>query len=292
MQIDLHSHSTYSDGTDTPEALLWHAKQAGVDMLALTDHDSIAGLEIAKKYAKDQGICLIAGVEISCVLQVAGGFGKNLAIDKVIHIVGLNFNRYDQMNQALAQVQNSRADRGRLMVEKLAHVLKWDSSTVDGFWSQVLAKANGQAQAVARPHIAQSLQEFGLVKDVGQAFDKFLADGKPAYVAIETFSMGQAVDLIHACGGKAVLAHPTRYKLSATRIRKMIELFTQLGGDACELPDRTEPISQRQMIDRCIEHHGLKVSIGSDYHGSIMPWRKLGDVPRLSAGQIGIWEAF
>ena len=104
--------------------------------------------------------------------------------------------------------------------------------------------------------------------------------------------MQHGIELIHACGGKAVLAHPTRYQLSATRVRKLIEEFAQLGGDACELPATSEPISTRRMVDRSLAAHGLAASIGSDFHGSNMPWRRLGDVPILNDDQQGVWESF
>ena len=104
--------------------------------------------------------------------------------------------------------------------------------------------------------------------------------------------MQHGIELIHACGGKAVLAHPTRYQLSATRVRKLIEEFAQLGGDACELPATSEPISTRRMVDRSLAEHGLAASIGSDFHGSNMPWRRLGDVPTLNDDQQGVWESF
>src|SRR5699024_9211067 len=93
------------------------------------------------------------------------------------------------------------------------------------------------------------------------------------------------ISLIHRCGGKAVLAHPTRYNLSATRVRKLIAEFAQFGGDGCELPNNDEPLSTRRMVDRSIAEHGLQVSTGSDFHGTSMPWRKLGDVPSLAEGQ-------
>ena len=131
----------------------------------------------------------------------------------------------------------------------------------------------------------------GAVKSIQDAFDKYLADNKPAYVAMQTLSMADAVRLIHTCGGLAVLAHPTRYGLSATRVRRLIDEFGQLGGDAVELPN-AEPISTVAMIDRCIAQHGLLVSVGSDFHGVTMPWRKLGQTATPKPNQMGVWERF
>ena len=140
--------------------------------------------------------------------------------------------------------------------------------------------------------VSLALFERGEVKTVQKAFDKYLADNKPAYVAIEALTMQHGIELIQACGGKAVLAHPTRYQLSATRVRKLIEEFAQLGGDACELPANSEPVSTRRMVDRSIAEHKLAASIGSDFHGSNMPWRRLGDVPNMHPEQQGIWQSF
>lgn len=281
-RIDLHSHSTCSDGSNTPTQLLQKARDANIDIFALTDHDTLAGIPEAKKAAESLGIELINGVEISCQHTLSGGYGKNKEKDKVIHVLGLGFTDFEEMNKTLTHIQASRGNRGRLIVEKLAELTELG---FDELWSAVLEKAGGNAEAVGRAHIAKVLLENEVVPTMQKAFDKYLADNKAAYVAIETLSMEDTISLIHRCGGKAVLAHPTRYNLSATRERKLIAEFAQLGGDACELPSNDEPISKRRMIDRTIAQHGLQVSIGSDFHGTSMPWRRLGDVPSLAEGQ-------
>lgn len=193
------------------------------------------------------------------------------------------------MHATLQQLQDSRATRGQRITEKLSALLGID---YDELWQQILTKAGGNAKAVGRAHIGQVLFERGEVKTVQKAFDKYLADNKPAYVAIEALSMQKGIELIQACGGKAVLAHATRYQLSATRVRKLIEEFAALGGDGCELPADSEPLSTRRMVDRSIAEHKLAVSVGSDFHGSNMPWRRIGDVPTVNADQQGIWQAF
>ena len=194
-----------------------------------------------------------------------------------------------KMHATLQQLQDSRATRGQKITEKLSVLL---DINYDELWQAVLDKASGNPQAVGRAHIGQVLFEMGAVKTVQKAFDKYLADNKPAYVAIEALTMQRGIELIHACGGQAVLAHPTRYQLSATRVRKLIEEFAELGGDGCELPATSEPISTRRMVDRSIAANDLVISIGSDFHGSNMPWRRLGDVPALNADQQGVWQSF
>lgn len=289
MKIDLHCHSTCSDGTYAPAEVVQRAHAAGVNVLALTDHDTLAGIDEASEAAKACNIQLINGVEISCEHTLSGGYGKNKSTNKIIHVLGLDFTDRQKMHQTLQQLQDSRASRGQQMTKKLSELL---DINYDALWQAILDKAGGNPQAVGRAHIGQVLFEHGHVKTVQKAFDKYLADNKPAYVAIEALTMAHGIELIHACGGKAVLAHPTRYQLSATRVRKLIEEFAQLGGDGCELPANSEPVSTRKMVDRSIAEHKLVASIGSDFHGSNMPWRRLGDVPQLNAEQQGIWQSF
>lgn len=293
MNIDLHSHSTCSDGTFSPSELVERAKLAHIDVFALTDHDTILGVETARQQAQKLGIHLINGVEISCHHTLLGGYGKNQSLTKTIHVVALNFPDTNKMQTALQALQDSRENRGRAIVQKLGELLKDDPNVSEEIlWQAVLTKAGNNPKAVGRAHIAQVLTQFGVVKDVQSAFDKYLADNKPAYVAIDSLTMEQTIGLIHECGGLAVLAHPTRYNLSATRIRRLIDEFARCGGDAVELPTPSEPVSTRAMIDRCILAHDLMISVGSDFHGANMPWRKLGQVAKPHAHQTGVWEKF
>ena len=289
MKIDLHCHSTCSDGTYDPHVVIERAHHAGIDVLALTDHDTLTGIEPARMAATACGMTLISGVEISCEHELSGGYGKNKSTKKIVHVLGLDFSDHATMQATLQSLQDSRATRGQQMTQKLSDLIDLDFAPL---WQAVCAKAGGNPQAVGRAHIGQVLHDKGLVKTVQQSFDKYLADNKPAYVAIEAISMADAIALIQRCGGKAVLAHPTRYHLSATRVRKLISEFAELGGDACELPASSEPVSTRKMVDRSIAEHQLAVSIGSDFHGSTMPWRRLGDVPKLAEAQQGIWQDF
>lgn len=289
MKIDLHCHSTRSDGTFAPTEVVARAHAAGVNVLALTDHDTLLGIDEARVAAESFNMQLINGVEISCEHTLAGGYGKNKSTNKIIHVLGLDFTDRVRMHDTLQHLQDSRASRGQRIVEKLSELLSID---YDELWQQVLIKAGNNPQAVGRAHIGQVLFERGAVKTVQKAFDKYLADNKSAYVAIEALTMARGIELIHECGGKAVLAHATRYQLSATRVRKLIEEFAALGGDGCELPADNEPVSTRKMVDRSISEHKLAVSVGSDFHGSNMPWRRIGDVPSLTSEQRGIWHSF
>lgn len=290
MMIDLHSHSTASDGTYSPQALLELANRLGIATFAITDHDTMAGYLAVERMANDLPIRLVSGVEISTRHTLMGGYGKNKAEQKSVHVVALDVKDCQKMQTALQVIQDSRATRGRQMVERLGEI--FGQIDVKALWQVALDKAGGQETSLGRPHIAQALHDFGCVKSVSDAFDKYLGDDKPAYVPLATLTMAESVSLIHACGGFAVLAHPTRYQLSATRVRRLMADFAECGGDACELPSPQEPVSTRQMIDRQIAEHGFLVSVGSDFHGTITPWRKLGQVATPKVGQVGVWTKF
>lgn len=288
LPIDLHCHSTCSDGTFSPSEVVQKAHAKGVKVLALSDHDTVLGIDEARHTANELGMHLINGVEISCRHRVIGGYSKKPAqVEKVIHVLGLGFSDMEKMNNRLSAIQQSRETRGYAMCEKVAQTFKLP---IDEIWQAVLVQAKGNPQAVGRTHIAKIMADFGLVTDVQKAFTGYLADHKSCYVALDGLSLKDCVQLIHDCGGKASLAHATSYNLTSTKVRKLIADFANAGGDAVELPAVNEPPSTRHMIDRVVKEHGLKVSIGSDFHGTTMPWRVLGNVPKLHEGQVGIWE--
>ena len=288
LPIDMHCHSTCSDGTFSPSEVVQKAHDRGVKVLALSDHDTVLGIEEARQAANELGMTLINAVEISCRHRVIGGYSKKPAQnEKVIHVLGYGFTDVAKMNARLAAIQANRETRGFAMCERVATTFKLP---IEAIWEDVLVQAKGNPQAVGRTHIAKVMADKGLVSDVQKAFTGYLADHKSCYVALDGLSLKDCVNLIHDCGGKASLAHATRYNLTANKVRKLIADFANSGGDAVELPASNEPQSTRHMVDRVIKEHGLKVSVGSDFHGTTMPWRVLGGVPKLHEGQIGIWE--
>ena len=289
LPIDMHCHSTRSDGTFSPSEVVQKAHEKGVKVLSLSDHDTVLGILEARQTAENLGMTLIHGVEISCRHRVMGGYSKKPAQnEKVIHVLGYGFSDIETMHNKLAAIQANRETRGYAMCERVASTFK---RPMDEIWQAVLVQAKGNPQAVGRTHIAKVMADQGLVSDVQKAFTGYLADHKPCYVALDGLSLKDCVNLIHDCGGKASLAHATRYNLTANKVRKLIADFASSGGDAVELPASNEPTSTRHMVDRVIKEHELKVSIGSDFHGSTMPWRVLGGVPKLHEGQVGIWES-
>ncbi len=279
--IDLHTHSNISDGTLSPELLVQAAIDVNLHTLALTDHDSMDGLQRAKIAAQGHDLNIISGAEISSQWSrptTKKSYG--------VHIVALNMQDEAPILEALEQQKRIRAQRAKVICELLEKCIGFQ------IYDDVLAKVENQADRVTRTHIAKTLVEKNVVTRPQQAFDRFLKEGKRAFVKFEGLSLKETIDVIHQSKGFAVLAHPTRYDLSATNVRYLIELFATSGGDAIELPPPMEPLSTRQMIDRMIEQYQLAVSIGSDFHGENMPWIKLGNTPKPTDKQHGIWERF
>ena len=279
--VDLHTHSNISDGTLSPAELVRAASQIGIHTLALTDHDTMDGLILAEQAATECQIKIISGVEISSQWSrpaTKKSYG--------VHIVALNMQNPAPLQALLTQQKLIRAERARQICDLLIPLIGQD------IYQDVIAKVDNEPDRVTRTHIAKTLVEKGFVSRPQQAFDKYIKEGKKAYVKFEGPSLAETIEVIHQSGGYAVLAHPTRYDLSATNIRYLIEIFALAGGDAVELPPVIEPLSTRQMVDRMIAEHQLKVSVGSDFHGDNMPWIKLGNIPRVKEGQVGIWESF
>lgn len=279
--VDLHTHSNISDGTLSPAELVAAAIQQGIHTLALTDHDSMDGVALARQAAQGQALEIISGVEISSQWS-RPATQKSYSV----HVVALNMQNPAPLQALLEQQKQIRAERAKQICDLLTPLIGQD------IYNDVLLKVEGVADRITRTHIAKTLQEKGIVTRVQQAFDKYIKEGKKAYVKFDGLSLEDTIRVIHDSQGFAVLAHPTRYDLSATNIRYLIEIFAKYGGDAVELPPNIDPASTRQMVDRLIAEHGLKVSVGSDFHGENMPWIKLGNIPRVKEGQIGIWESF
>lgn len=279
--VDLHTHSNISDGTLSPQQLVEAAAEKLIHTLALTDHDTMDGLVLAEEASKNHEIKIISGVEISSQWS-RPATKKNYGV----HIVALNVQNPEPLQKALNQQKIIRAERSKQICDLLVPLIGQD------IYADVIAKVDNIPDRVTRTHIAKTLVEKGIVTRPQQAFDKYIKEGKKAYVKFDGLGLEETIQVIHDSGGFAVLAHPTRYDLSATNIRYLIEIFAKFGGDAVELPPAIDPSSTRQMVDRMIAEQGLKVSIGSDFHGDNMPWVKLGQVPSLKPGQIGIWESF
>ena len=263
MIIDLHTHSNASDGELSPAELVKAAHQAGIRVLALTDHDTVAGIPEAIQAASEEGVRLIPGVELSSCWQKMD-----------VHIVGLDVDSAcPQFLQRLQEQMQRRLQRAQIMAEKLDRLGCHQSFKA--------AAANAPRGIPARPHFAQVLVDQGLCQNRKQAFTRYLKVAKPAYVKTEWPEMAQAVHWIHQAGGKAVLAHPGRYPLTRAKLNRLVTAFVEAGGDALEVSVSTHtPDMVRQLAD-LTHRYGLYASQGSDYHGPSTRWVQLGKMPAL-----------
>lgn len=248
MHIDLHTHTTASDGMLTPAQLIHCAREHGVRVLAITDHDSVAAFDDLD--GVEAGLTLIPGIEWSCRWRRLE-----------IHIVGLRIRPHDpQLQAAIAGQQRVRRERAGRIAGKLEQL---------GV-TEPLAGAERQAgkRTVGRPHFARHMVASGFVRDVSQAFSKYLGAGKPAHCRTEWPAMQQAIAWTHAAGGVAVLAHPAAYKLTRTRLEELLTDFRTAGGDAMEVVSGQQTRQITDQLSGLCRRHGLLASCGSDYHRS------------------------
>lgn len=269
---DLHCHSNVSDGIFSPEEIVQRAVEQKVEVLALTDHDTVQGVSRARLKAQELGLELISGVEISTVWE-----------NKGIHIVGLNFDEnHPAMLALLAKQTEIRQQRARDISKKLEKIDVFNA--LEG--AQALTTGD-----VTRAHFARYLVQIGKVKDMNQAFKKYLGNGKTAYVKTQWCDIETAINVIHQAGGLAVLAHPLRYKLTTRWVRKLVEAFKQWGGDALEVAGCGQQIDQRRFLAKLAQEHQLWSSVGSDFH-SPCAWIELGRSLQLPLDSQPIWHAW
>lgn len=268
VRIDLHTHSTASDGLLAPAALVAEAKRQGVDVLALTDHDTMAGVDEAAAAAAEAGIDFIPGVE----LNTDAPKGE-------LHILGYCIAADKSSFQALLQRrQDGRRQRAHKMVQRLRHI--GCNITMDD------VERIAEGGVVARPHVARALVEGGYADDVAAAFDRFVGKGQPGYVPREGFTAYDAVQAILAAGGVPVLAHPGRM---ATE--KYIEPLIDAGlqGIECFYPEHTAEQTARYV--QIARRYDLVVTGGSDFHGvSLRSEGRLGSVATPEDAAIRLLE--
>ncbi|EGQ9214818.1 PHP domain-containing protein [Vibrio sp. Vb2354] len=273
MRIDLHSHTTASDGRLEPKDLVERALSFDIEVLAITDHDTVDGLALAKQYVQDNNlpIKIINGIEISTVWQ-----------NKDIHIVGLNIDpENEQLSALIEQQKQHRITRSELIAERLK------KATRVGVLEEVRQIA-GDAP-VTRAHFAKWLVDNGYAKTMQMVFKKYLTRNNPGYVPPNWCSMKDAVDAIHAAGGMAVLAHPGRYKLTAKWIKRLLAAFVEAGGDAMEVAQPQQAQQERRNLADYAIQYKLLASQGSDFHYP-SPWMELGRNLWLPAGVEPVWK--
>lgn len=253
---DLHCHSTASDGVLSPSEVVLRALEKGVDVLALTDHDAVAGIAEARQTAEKIGITLISGVEISTNWENRG-----------IHIVGLGFDEnHPKMSALLRQQAALRLQRAVEIGQKL------EKAGVHSAFDGAKCLASGE---VTRAHYARYLVKIGKVANEQQAFKKYLAQGKSCYVKSAWCDIATAIEVIHQSGGVAVLAHPLRYTLTTKWVKKLIMDFKAWGGDGLEISGCGQTREQRKLLACFALEFELRGSVGSDFHFPC-PWVELG----------------
>ncbi|HFK4709119.1 TPA: RNase AM [Escherichia coli] len=270
---DLHSHTTASDGCLTPEALVHRAVEMRVGTLAITDHDTTAAIAPAREEISRSGLALnlIPGVEISTVWE-----------NHEIHIVGLNIDiTHPLMCEFLAQQTERRNQRAQLIAERL------EKAQIPGALEG--AQQLAQGGAVTRGHFARFLVECGKASSMADVFKKYLARGKTGYVPPQWCTIEQAIDVIHHSGGKAVLAHPGRYNLSAKWLKRLVAHFAEHHGDAMEVAQCQQSPNERTQLATLARQHHLWASQGSDFHQPC-PWIELGRKLWLPSGVEGVWQ--
>ncbi len=272
---DLHSHTRASDGFLTPAALVQRAVEMRVGVLAITDHDSVAGVEEAQQTALDQDlpIKVLAGAEISTLWE-----------NHEIHIVGLNIDiHHPAMVTFLAGQHACRRIRAEEIGERLAR------ARIPDALAGAMRLADGGI--ITRGHFARFLIEQGKAENMVQVFKNYLARGKTGYVPPQWCTIEQAIEAIHHSGGVAVLAHPGRYGLSAKWLKRLIAFFAQAGGDAIEVAQCQQPPNERTQLAGYARDNQLAASQGSDFHQPC-PWIELGRKLWLPGGVEPVWERF
>lgn len=272
MIYDLHSHSTASDGILTPSELVQRALDHQVEMLALTDHDTLAGIAEAKAFAQNKPIRFISGVEISILWE-----GKS------IHLAALNVDEtHPALVELMSRQQQLRDQRAVEIGEKLA------KAGIPNAYEGAKKLASGE---VTRAHYGRFLLEQHYVRNVEQAFKRYLGLGKCAYVKPMWCSLEEAIEVTHQAGGVICVAHPLRYKLTARWIRKLIADFKAARGDGIEVCGAAQTPDQRQLLARWAAEFELYASGGSDFHYPTA-WVELGKGLQLPPQCKPIWECF
>ena len=275
LNVDLHCHSNESDGLLPPAEVARRASANGVDVLALTDHDNIAGLAEARAAADACGMGFVNGVEVS--IEWEGG---------QVHIVGLAFAANDAaLATGLAGIRSGRIERARRMAADLERV------GIRGAFEGALAYAH-DPNLVSRAHFARYLVEIGICRDVRSVFDAYLKPGLPGYVEHRWPTLGDALDWIHGAGGVAVVAHPGRYKFSARDLRRLLCEFKDRGGRAIEVVSGGHTPEQVGVLGRLAREFDFLASRGSDFHGPGESFVDLGKVASLPDGLTPVWTAF
>ncbi|MCC5828238.1 MAG: PHP domain-containing protein [Phycisphaeraceae bacterium] len=260
---DLHCHSTASDGTDTPSELASKAKNRGIAALALTDHDTMAGIEECRRACDQLGLEFVPGVELSANPGDLSAKPDEEPVRGTLHILGLFIDaNHPTLHRIAGEMLLARRERHAMMLEKLAEAgIELDATVFD-----LLEGVPG------RVHLANALVEQGFCQSIKEAFGRYVGRSGKAFIRRDRLSARDAIDAIHEAGGLAVLAHPVQLRCGMGReLEERIDRLQGWGLDGLEVwhPDHGEDVVKR-LLELC-ERFGLMASGGSDYHGSMKP---------------------
>ena len=271
--FDLHSHSTASDGTLTPAELVRKAAAAGVDVLSLTDHDTLDGLAEAAAAASALSMALIPGVEISVTWN-----------RMTVHVLGLNVSPDDAVLRAgLQELRAFRDWRAEEIARRLEK--KGIGGALQG------ARQYCKGAILSRTHFAHFLVERRHAGSLREVFKRYLVKGKPGYVSGQWASLEQALGWIRQAGGLPVIAHPARYGLTRSKLKLLIGEFREAGGVGLEVVSGSHSLDETLHMAAVSREHQLFASCGSDYHGPEKPWVEIGRLRKFPNGCTPIWEA-
>jgi 3',5'-nucleoside bisphosphate phosphatase len=274
VNIDLHTHSNCSDGTLAPAALVARAAAAGIEVLALTDHDTVAGLEEADQSAAVHGLRLVPGVEISASWR-----------SQAIHVLGL------WIDPAAAEFRRALDTQGERRHERMRKIcMRLEKLGLPGM--DLLAAVRSHPGVPTRTHLADAMLAGGHVNRSDEAFRKYLGSGKAAHIAAEWPALDVIIGWIRAAGGIAALAHPARYALSASARRRLLTDFAAAGGGALEVVTGANGAQHVEANAVLALKHGLKGSVGSDFHNPAHIWNPLGRSLKLPDCVTPVWRNY
>jgi predicted metal-dependent phosphoesterase TrpH len=269
---DLHTHTTASDGELSPKALVIKAKSSGVDVLAITDHDSTKGIIEAENEARKQNIRLLPGIELSVSWM-----------DKNFHIIGLGIDPdNEKLITSLKQTEELRENRAIKIGKKLEII------GVTKAYSE--AKTLAGDNTLTRSHFARVLINQGFAADSREVFKKYLVHNKPGFVKTSWVEMESGINLIKDSGGEAILAHPLRYNITASWLRRFLTAFKESGGIGIEVVTGSSNADEINTAAAYARRFELSGSAGSDFHGYDNTWVKLGKLATMPESVTPVWE--
>lgn len=275
LNIDLHSHSAQSDGALRPSEVAARAHERGVDCWALSDHDALSGLPEAAAAAAALGMRFIAGVEVSVTHQAT-----------TVHVLGLNIDPdYVPLRDGLRGIRAARHVRARRLAARL------EECGVPGALEGALREVNNP-DLIGRVHFARFLVQSGVCQSLREAFERFLGDGRKACVPVAGASLEEAVGWIRGAGGKAVIAHPARYRCKPAQRKALFGAFKDLGGQGIEVVTPSHTPDQCRQYARLAREYDFEASCGSDFHAPGAGRADLGGLSALPDGLTPIWRGW